>query len=87
MKSWKQAREIYIKDHMAKTLTDHSIRLNALKRIEGIFSEKFSEPLYDKEVFQNVSKTYLMKLYECLKGYRLNSSEKSVFTGLYKFSK
>lgn len=87
MKSWKQAREIYIKDHMAKNLADHSIRLNALKRIEEIFSEKFSEPLYDKEVFQNVSKTYLMKLYECLKGYRLNSAEKSVFTGLYKFSK
>ena len=87
MKNWKQASELYIRDHLAKNLADHNIRLNAFKRIELTFSEKFSEPLYDKDVFQNVSKPYLMKLYECLKGYDLNSAEKSVFTGLYKFSK
>lgn len=87
MKNWKQSKDAYIKDHLRKELTKPEIRLNALKAIEKIFRETYDEPLRDENVFQNISKTYLMKLYECLKGRVLNGAEKSVFNGLYKFSK
>ena len=87
MKNWKKAKLAYVKGHLAKNLADHSIRLNALKKIEGVFAEKFPEPLKDDNIFKNISKRYLVKLYECLKGYALNAAEKSVFSGLYKFSK
>lgn len=87
MKNWNQAKKDYIKDHLSKNLSDHNIRLNALRKIETVFSDNFSEPLYDEKVFQNISKIYLMKLYECLKGYGLNGAEKSVFNGIYRFSK
>lgn len=87
MKNWKQAKEAYIKDHLTKQLANPEIRLNALTAIEKNFKEKFPEPLTDEGVFLNIGKLYLMKLYECLKGKVLNDAEKSVFNGLYKFSK
>ena len=87
MKNWKQAKDSYVKDHIARHLAKPEIRLYALKAIEKTFKEKFPEPLKDENVFMNISKVYLMKLYECLKGSSLNDAEKSVFTGLYKFSK
>jgi hypothetical protein len=87
MKNWKQSRALYIKDHLTKDLANHAIRLNALKKIESVFAAKFSEPLNDNAVFDNINKAYLMKLYECLKGHAVNGAEKSVFNGLYKFSK
>ncbi len=87
MKNWKQAKAAYVENHLSKKLVGHNIRLNALGKIEAVFAEKFPEPLKDYNVFENISKTYLVKLYECLKGYALNGAEKSVFTGLYKFSK
>lgn len=87
MKNWKQSKYAYTKNHMSKQLAKPELRLNALKAIEKIFRETYAEPLRDQNVFQNISKTYLMKLYECLKGRVLNGAEKSVFNGLYKFSK
>lgn len=86
MKNWKQAKGAYIKDHLAKKLAEHSIRLNALKKIEKVFAERFPLPMSDNEVFRNISKRYFFKLYECLKGTLLNGAEKSVINGLYKFS-
>ncbi len=87
MNNWRKAKEAYIKDHLTKQLASPKIRLNALTAIEKNFKEKFPEPLTDENVFLNISKVYLMKLYECLKGKELNGAEKSVFNGLYKFSK
>ena len=87
MKNWENTRNSFVNDHLAKELVDHNIRLNALKKIEKVFSEKFPELLGDENVFQNISKIYIMKLYECFKGLRLNGAEKSVFNGLYKFCK
>lgn len=86
MANWKEAKKKYIAAHLAKKLADHSVRLNALKKIEQVFAEQFSQPLLDENLFTNISKPYLTKLYECLKGSRLNGAEQSVFTGLYKFS-
>lgn len=86
MKNWKQAKEAYIKDHLTKTLDQPERRLNALAAIEKVFSQKFPELLKDDQVFTNIKKMYLVKLYECLKGTTASSAEKSVITGLYKFS-
>jgi hypothetical protein len=87
MKNWKQAKADYLNDHLSKELANHPIRLNAFKRIESVFAEKFPKPLKDHSVFDNITKPYMMKLYECLKGYALNGAERSIFNGLYKFSK
>jgi hypothetical protein len=86
MKNWKQAKEAYIKDHLSKALGQPERRLNALSAIEKVFSEEFPELLADKEVFINIKKVYLTKLYESLKGTSVSSAEKSVINGLYKFS-
>lgn len=86
MKNWKQAKELYLKDHLSKSLEQPERRVNALAAIEKVFKEKFPELLADDNVFVNINKEYLMKLYECLKGTSLNNAEKSVFNGLYKFS-
>lgn len=87
MKNWNQAKAAYIKDHLSKTLEQPERRLNALSAIEKTFRNKFPELLVDESIFQNISKMYLLKLYECMKGNDLSSAEKSVFTGLYKFAK
>ena len=86
MKNWQQAKETYIKDHLSKSLEQPERRLNALKAIEKTFQENFPELLNDKNVFQNIKKMYFLKLYECLKGSSLSGAEKSVISGLYKFS-
>ncbi|MES2430947.1 MAG: hypothetical protein V4556_08420 [Bacteroidota bacterium] len=87
MKTWDKAKDAYKKDHLTKQLANHKIRLSALAAIEKVFKEKFVVVLKDENVFININKIYLMKLYECLKGKSLNGAEKSVFNGLYKFSK
>lgn len=87
MKNWKQTKDLYVKDHLAKTLEQPERRINALNAIEKVFNDKFPELLNDEQVFTNIAKVYLIKLYECLKGNSLSSAEKSVFTGLYNFSK
>jgi hypothetical protein len=87
MKNWKQAKDAYIKDHLSKELEQPERRLNALKAIEKTFQEEFPKLLKDDEVFNNIKKNYMLKLYECLKSSSLSSAEKSVFNGLYKFAK
>ncbi len=86
MKNWTQTKNDYIKDHLSKSLEQPERRLNALTAIEKTFKEKFPELLNDEDVFTNIKKMYLLKLYECLKGSSLSSAEKSVINGLYKFS-
>lgn len=86
MKNWKQAKEAYIKDHLSKTLEQPERRLKALEAIEKVFSQQFPELLEDNEVFTNIKKVYLLKLYECLKGTNVSGAEKSVINGLFKSS-
>jgi hypothetical protein len=87
MKTWTQAKNEYLKDHLSKPLAQPNLRLDALTAIERVFREKFPELLKGENVFMNIGKKYMMKLYECLKGTRLNDAEKSVLNGRYKFSK
>lgn len=86
MKNWQQAKEAYVNYHLSKTIEQPERRLNALVAIEKVFSEQFPELFEDEEVFINIKKMYLLKLYECLKGTSINGAEKSVINGLYKFS-
>lgn len=87
MSSFDQAKAAYLLDHNAKSLAKPQLRINALSAIENCFIEKFPEALKDQRLFDNISKPYFSKLYECLKGRSLNGSESSVINGLYKFSK
>lgn len=86
MKNWTQVAQAYKEDHLSKPLADAERRLSALSAIERVFTMKFPELLKDPAVFVNVTKPYLVKLYECLKGSPLSDAEKSVINGLYKFS-
>ncbi|MES2776805.1 MAG: hypothetical protein V4722_21685 [Bacteroidota bacterium] len=85
MKNWSQTAKAYTEDHLSKSLAQPERRLNALSAIENKFKEEFPYMLRDENVFRNIQKIYLSKLYECLKGKPLSSAEESVFTGLYKF--
>ncbi len=87
MRNWKQSRELYVNNHLSQQLANPERRLNALKVIERIFKVKYPQPLLDENIFSNISKVYLLKLYECLKEKPLTGAEKSVFNGLYKFAK
>lgn len=87
MNNYFQAKAAYIADHKAKPLAQPERRLNALAAMENIFKQKFPEALQDNNLFTNISKVYFSKLYECLKGSSLSGADKSVITGLYKFSK
>ena len=86
MKNWKQAKELYIKDHLAKPLKKPQIRLSALATIEKKFQEKSPNTIDNENIFADISEFDFAKLYERLKGYSLNSAEKSVIHGLYKFA-
>lgn len=87
MSTFYKAKAAYITDHKAKPLAQPERRLNALAAMENVFKEIFPEVLQDKSLFDNITKTYFSKLYECLKGSPLSGADKSVITGLYKFSK
>lgn len=85
MKNWKQAKQAYITDHMKKPLAAHSIRLNALKKIESVM-QAHAQDLLVETFFRGIAKNDFLKLYEKWKGIPLNGAEKSVINGLYKFS-
>lgn len=87
MKTYQQTKAAYIADHIAKPLAQPERRLSALESLEKKFKAKYPEALQDKMLFANISKPYFTKLYECLKGNALSGADKSVITGLYKFSK
>ena len=63
MKTYYESKAAYIEDHVKKPLVEPKIRLNALKAIEKVFKEKFSDALLDEQLFDNISKNYFLKLY------------------------
>lgn len=87
MNTYKDARERYITDHLAKSLTQPERRLNALKAIEQVIKVKDSELLNGIALFEKYDKNGFTVLYEAWKGSSLSSAEKSIITGLFKFSK
>ena len=87
MKTWQETKKAYIKDHLSKPLKAHNIRLSALSKIENAIKNKNAEYLKDDEIFMKFNKEAFLDFYTSLKGTHLNSAEKSVINGLYKFCK
>ena len=87
MKTWQETTQAYIEDHLSKPLKAPNIRLGALKNIENAIKNKNTELLKSDTIFMKFTKEAFLDFYKSLKGTHLNSAEKSVINGLYKFCK
>jgi hypothetical protein len=86
MKTWVEAKNAYVKDPLSKPLKAPNIRLDALKNIEAALKAKDKALLEGSLIFQKHNKSSLLDFYLRLKGKPLNSAEKSVIHGLFKFA-
>jgi hypothetical protein len=86
MKTWTEAKNDYVKDHLSKPLKAPNIRLKSLENIETALKEKNKNLLNDRTFFKQYNENSLRDYYLKLKGKQLNSAEKSVIHGLFKFS-
>jgi hypothetical protein len=86
MKTWIEAKNAYVKDHLSKPLKAPKIRLGALENIETALKEKNEALLVGSTLFKKYNESSLLDFYLGLKGKPLNSAEKSVIHGLFKFS-
>lgn len=82
---WENLKNLYKKDHLSKGLKKPGIRLNALENIDRLMKAAFPEVIASPEKLNQITKARLSNKLEDEKGYALNSAEKSVITGLYKF--
>ena len=87
MKTWQETTQLYIKDHLSKPLKAPNIRLSAMNNIENAIKNRNPEFLKSNEIFLKFNKEAFLDFYASLKGTHLNSAEKSVINGLYKFCK
>ena len=86
MKTWDEAKLAYLNDHLKKSLKYPDIRLRSLNYIEAALKEQHPHLLDGNKLFTTFNKVEFGALYAHMKGRRLNSSDKSVIHGLYKFS-
>jgi hypothetical protein len=86
MKTWTEAKNDYVKDHLSKPLKAPNIRFKSLENIETALIEKNKNLLNDKTFFKRYNENSLRDYYLKFKGKQLNSAEKSVIHGLFKFS-
>jgi hypothetical protein len=86
MKTWNEAKLAYLNDHMSKPLKFPDIRLRSLNYIESAIKNSHPELLEGDKIFSSFSKTEFGDFYAKLKGRRINSADKSVIHGLFKFS-
>jgi hypothetical protein len=87
MNTYSRSKQLYIDDHLSKKLTEPERRLNALKAIEKVINVKNPGLLNGVGLFEKFDKNGFAKQYEVWKGLPLSGAEKSVITGLFKFSK
>jgi hypothetical protein len=86
MNSYSKSRQLYIADHLSKNLAQPERRLNALKAIEKVLKNSDPDLLNGSELFVKYHKTSFADQFEIWKGSPLSGAEKSVITGLFKFS-
>lgn len=86
MKTFEEAKSNYIKDHLCKPLKSPNIRLGALRNIEAALKEKDGSLVQGSLIFEKFNESSLLDFYQKLKAKPLNSAEKSVIHGLFKFS-
>lgn len=87
MKTYSTSKQLYIADHLAKNLTQPQRRLDALNAIEQVINKNYPELLDGAGLFLEFDKQGFADQYEKWKSSPLSGAEKSVITGLFKFSK
>lgn len=87
MNTYYKSKQLYIADHLAKNLAQPERRLNALKAIEKVLKENDLELLNGAGLFEKFDEPGFADQYEKWKSSPLSGAEKSVITGLFKFSK
>ncbi len=87
MNTYTKSKQRYIADHLSKNLAQPERRLNALNAIEKVLKINEPELLNGTKLFEKFDKSGLTEQYETWKGSSLSGAEKSVITGLFKFSK
>lgn len=87
MKTWEELKALYIKEHLAKPLKNHQIRLNALDGIEKLLTNHFPGIIENPEGLINMDKKDLFEKLAFHKGKPLNSAEKSVLNELIRLMK
>lgn len=86
MNSYNKSKQLYIADHLSKNLSQPERRLNPLKAIEKVVKAKNPELLNGTGLFEKYSNPGFAEQYEVWKGSSLSGAERSVITGLFKFS-
>jgi hypothetical protein len=86
MNTYSKSKQLYIADHLSKNLAQPERRLNALKAIEKVLENSDPDLLNSAELFVKYYKTSFADQYEIWKGSPISGAEKSVITGLFKFS-
>lgn len=87
MNSFYKSKQLYIADHLSKDLAQPKRRLNALKAIEQVMKDKDPKLMDGGGLFEKFDKSGFNSQYEIWKGSSLSDAEKSVITGLFKFSR
>ena len=86
MKTWTEAKNDFVKDHLSKPLKAPNTRLRALGNIETSLRGNNKNLLEGSTIFIKYDELSFRDFYRKLKDNPLNSAEKSVIHGLYKFS-
>ncbi len=86
MKTFKEAKASYIKDHLSKDLAQPQRRLNALAAIEKTIMQKEPSLLAASNLFEIYDKHGFQIQYAEWKNASLSGAEKSVIVGLFKFA-
>jgi hypothetical protein len=86
MDNWTKLKRLYVNDHKSKDyLKSPQTRLNAVERIEEIFSMYFPHILKQPKFLNQMQKDDFKKEVALKKGADLNGAEHSVINGLYQF--
>ena len=86
MKSYLEAKNAYIIDHLAKQLVQPQRRISALEAIEAKIRQFQPELLKGDNLFKSMDRASFAVKYEKWKGSSLSGAEKSVMKGLFDFS-
>lgn len=86
MKSYNDAKQAYIEDHIRKHLKQPDRRIRALSAIENALRINEPDLLNGNNLFAKFDINTLKTHCEKLKGVPLSSAEISVINGLFKFA-
>ena len=86
MDNWTKLKRLYVDDHNLKDhLKSPQTRLNAVERIEALFSIHFPHILKQIKFLNNYKVNDFKTEVALKKGAKLSGSEQSVINGLFKF--